>query len=54
MALTDRDEPKEGVVTEHVAHIIAEATVIGLLHVEGLVFLIALLAKLNRGVGCRH
>lgn len=54
MALTDGDEPEKRVVTKDVAHVVAEAAIIRLLHVEGLIFFVALLAELNCGVGSCH
>jgi hypothetical protein len=54
MALTDRYKPEERVVTKYITHIIAEAAVIRLLHMERLVFFVSLLTKLYRCVGTSH
>lgn len=49
-ALTEGNEPEEGVVAEHGAHVEDEAAVVGHARVEGVVLLAALLAVLDGGV----
>jgi len=50
--LTDRHEPKQWVFAKYVAHILAEASIVRLLHMERNVFFILLLTELDGGV-CR-
>ena len=46
--LTERNEPKEGIVAKNGAEIAAEPTVVGLFGVEGAIIVSALFTELNR------